>query len=292
MTVHKTFKWITPIVIAAAMILAWCGWLSPRNAALTAMVVEGLLAVILVTVAAKTVTRLRGLPKDGHSRWWAAQAALSGVLPRRLARLIVVELRLFTGLGRSLFTRTPQTAHTYGRDAKPLLWAILALGFVEGLVIDFIIQLIWPGSAWAIVVGVLHIYAILWIAGILASLKTQPHLVDASQILLRDSVFHEIRVPIESVLHVERALESGPLRSGFVIDSESGELRMTHGDAAIRIYLAPTAEVTSAEGPIQGIKTIIVSADDPRQITDAVRSVIPEEVAGEIGWTTAAIIER
>jgi hypothetical protein len=80
---------------------------------------------------------------------------------------------------------TPRTRLTFG--ARPILQIVLVLLLVEGAIVETVLALILGHSAWVWIALALHLYAMLWIAGLIASLHVLPHLVGKPSLQLRDS---------------------------------------------------------------------------------------------------------
>ncbi|GAA1460888.1 hypothetical protein GCM10009619_28280 [Williamsia maris] len=106
-------------------------------------------------------------------------------------------------------------------------------------------------------------YALCWILGLLASFRTLPHEIRGDDLLLRNTVFAGITLPMECVESVRpfRAARTG--LSGLRTDADGRSAVLGHGDTTVRINLSGV-ELRGVE-----VDFIDVTVDEPRAFVAA-----------------------
>jgi hypothetical protein len=183
-------------------------------------------------------------------------------------RLFLRFLRLEAGLWRSLFLlvsgrtdgmRPGSTAVSYHRAATPI-WAVaLFLTAVEVPAVHLIVP--WaPVRAALLLVGV---WGVLLIAGMWASYRVRPYLVDADGIRLRMGPARDITVPWSQVSSVTPRTVSTWPGAGL------GTAAVVDGHRLAYVVGGQTGVVLALTQPLAapaGITEIHVGADDPAQL--------------------------
>lgn len=160
---RRVAPWATPTLVVLEVILVWSGLLALRTAVAVGVGLEMLLSVSVASRIFAGVREFRTVRDGGADGWQAAEQSLAQLVPRRLARLIVIEPRLWVCLGRWVTGRhyRRRNIHGYRYDAalRPLLWAVVGLVVIEGTAVDVVLAFTTAGSAWVwLSVGV-HAYA-------------------------------------------------------------------------------------------------------------------------------------
>ena len=131
----------------------------------------------------------------------------------RAARWLI---RFEVGIWKSLFlwvTRRVAGMHpgaeafAYHRQIAPILGAFIFVSVIELPVVHLLI----PWDTVRLVVLFLSVWGLLWMVGLLASMKVFPHLLDADGLRIRYGTSVEVRVPwdaVESVGAKRRSVES------------------------------------------------------------------------------------
>ncbi|MGU3293407.1 hypothetical protein [Williamsia sp. M5A3_1d] len=153
----------------------------------------------------------------------------------------------------------------YGRQVRPLLLAVAALAIVEGVVIDVLIGLFTSSATAAIMAAAIHVYALCWLLGILASLRTRPHVIGEGRLVLRNSVFAGLDVPASAIETVDVCRVDGSGFSGVEVDEASRSATLRQGDATVRLHLRCFEIIGVA------VDHLDVTADDPAAFVRAVR---------------------
>jgi hypothetical protein len=124
---------------------------------------------------------------------------------RLFLRVVKYEFGIWKSLYLWMFHRpNPANAFSYAKSITPILWAFVVLSLVEIPVADTLIP--WPTVR--IVFLVLGAWALIWMIGLLASMRVYPHLVDEDGLRVRYSFNTEILVPWKNVVTVRRKMRS------------------------------------------------------------------------------------
>lgn len=236
--------------------------MSARSLLIAVTVVE----VLLVAVAARgvfvAVRSWRANRAAGLDGWGAAEEGLAGILPRKVARLLLIEPRLFVSMIRWLCRKTgSEDGFGYQRGIRPLLAVIVGVLAVEGVIADVLVATLLSGP-WVWLVLVVHLYAVWWFVAFYASMVVRPHEAAADALRVRDGIFAELVVPWPAVRGVEVVRRPNFGRSGFKRDPTSSACLLAVGDATVRLELDPQQPVRTPDGPI-GLSTLAITVDEP-----------------------------
>ncbi|MBV8995402.1 MAG: hypothetical protein JO287_17280 [Pseudonocardiales bacterium] len=260
-------SWATPTLIAVETVLVCSGLLSVGHAILVALALEAALAVTVISRGIIAVRSVRASRAAGRTGWAAAEDGLAQLLPRPVARALLIEARLWVCLLRWITGRHDGRsihAHKYGRDLQMLLIVLLGVIAVEGAVVEMILVVLLPGTPWPWITLGLHAYALTWIGGFIASLHTQPHLLHPGLLRLRDSIFTEIHIPMSAISDARPIRQPGPPRSGLRIDPSERSATLTHGDTTIALTLDPNQPIqVDGRPPITGLTRLYTTANNP-----------------------------
>ena len=145
-------------------------------------------------------------------------------------------------------------AFGYGRGVRPLVHVLLALTIVEGLVVEVVLAVLLHGTFWPWLLLAAHIYGLLWILGLLASFTVRPHLLGPDTLLLRDSAFTELAIPLSAITSVMPVNRANVFRSGLQVDGDTALL--AYGDANVALRLDPVGDPRLA-----GVATLHITVD-------------------------------
>ncbi|QUQ62434.1 hypothetical protein [Kutzneria sp. CA-103260] len=154
------------------------------------------------------------------------------------------------------------SAFAYGRGFRPLVHVLLAMSIVEGLVVEFVLGAVLPGTFWPWLLLALHVYGVLWILGLLASLTTRPHQLLPDALVLRDSTFSELTIPLSAITSVKPHARPNILRSGLKVDGDTA--LYAYGDANIAVHIDPVDDPRLA-----GVRHLHITVDEPRRFLAA-----------------------
>ncbi len=155
----------------------------------------------------------------------ALERELSRFIPGLLNRFIATELVLIVSAVQYLcggFRRPLPAGFSYVRRwaSMPLFVAMPVLIVPEMIAFDFVL---WNAGWWRVLSDVLHVYAMLWAIGIVATARIRPHRCDAEGVRLRFGCLRR--------LDLERANVANARVHGTMADDFTRTLRRA-GDAA------------------------------------------------------------
>jgi hypothetical protein len=195
-------------------------------------------------------------------------------------------VRLEIGIWRSLFLWVTRhvpgmapgvEAFAYSRDLVPLMAAFIFVSLIELPVVHLLI----PWDTVRLVVLVVSVWGVLWMVGLLASMRVFPHLIDDHGLRVRYGTNADIRVPwdaIESVTARRRNRADGKhvVVEGSVLTV--AVLKMTKVDVVLR---RPTA--VSLPGGSEEVTEVRLYVDEPRAFVLAARErlFVPAVGSGE-----------
>lgn len=273
---HGVGPWILPVVVVLELIFVVSGRLDIGVAVGVAAAVEVLLVLTAVGRARAAVRSVRGALATGCDFWLASEDGLAQLMPRRLAHLILIEVRLWTALGRRLTARhggQEGTAFGYHHGMAPLIWVIVALVAVEGAVVELVLLIALPHTPWPWISLALHAYSLIWVIGLLAAMTTRPHLLAGDELRLRDGVFAEIVIPVAAIRGARPTRHPNLGRSGFTVDDEHQTATLAHADATVALSLDPLQRITVNGATYDGpLTTMRITVDNPDRLVAALRN--------------------
>jgi len=188
-------------------------------------------------------------------------------------------IRFEVGIWKSLFLwatrrtagmRPGAEAFAYHRQIAPIIGAFIFVSAIELPVVHLLI----PWDTVRLVVLFLSVWGLLWMIGLLASMKVFPHLLDADGLRVRYGAHVDVFVPWHAVATVaakRRSVESG--RSLQVEDGVASVpvMKQTRVDVALR------EPVRVGEDEVREVRLYV---DSPKTFVPAVRERLAEHVPG------------
>jgi hypothetical protein len=263
--------WLTPAVVLVEVVLVWTGALSLLEAAVILVAVEGLLVSVVLSRAAVAVRSVRRTRMEGAEWWTAVEAGTAEVVPRPLARALLIEARMWV-CAAQWSTRRPRAgrAFGYGANVRAMTRIVVTLVVFETLVVESLLFLaLGHSSPWVWLALALHLYGLVWILGFHGSLTVLPHRIDDDALTLRDSVFTTVTVPLAVVSQVQARGRGHVGRSGFRIDE--GAALLTYGDVNVRVFVESSDRVRVNGAVPPPFRSIDLSLDDRQAFIEALR---------------------
>ena len=276
---RRLVLWSAVAASVAGIAVGAAGVLPP---AASVGLVAGLEAMAWTGVAVlswRGVRRFRSARRIGVDGWRAAEDGLSVVVPRRVARLVILEPRLWSALVTVTRRRRAASpdAFAYAAGTRTLFGVLVAVVCLEGAVVEVLVWLFVPGTTWFAVVLALHLYALVLLLGLWASFVTRPHEVASDGLHVRDGVFAELLVSWSAIRGARGATRSNVGRSGFKTDGAEAVLAL--GDATVAIELDPNRPLLldgrTVDRPLHRLWRLWVTADEPRRLVERLRSRPP-----------------
>jgi len=214
----------------------------------------GLVIVLLAAGGARA--------SSDHSRWDAAEAAVSWLVPRAISRTLVNQGRLTASLIRWVLRRQPADTGPLFGYARPLwaaTWAFVGLTVFEAVLVDGAVYIAAGDSPWLWGVLAFHVYCVVWLVAVYASAKVVPHQVADAHLILNDGCFAVATVPYTALQSAVLHKRPNFYRSGMKLDLTDRSMLVACSDANVRLVLEP------ATGPF--LRSICQSTILPRSST-------------------------
>lgn len=263
----RILKWVLPILVLIEGGLIWSGRLDLKNAVIVVAVIEALLVVAVVGEVLPAARRYRRGRSEGLDFWTALEDGLAAIMPRKLARIAVMEPRLFACLARWALRRVRPTEDGFGYHKKsPLGYIVLMVLMtapVEVLIFEILIP--WAWLRWALLF--LSVYAVFWMLGFHASLVALPHRLESGGIRLRYGLFAEVFVPYAEISGVERAARTAPKPGdGLRVAPDEGAVYLAiNGKTDLTVRLREPRPVRGFFKDTEPTTEIHFAADDPER---------------------------
>ena len=200
-------------------------------------------------------------------------------------RAVVFELRLYRSLLRWVLRRpdiTPPGAEAFGyaQAVTPVMWLWIFASAAEIPIIHVLI----PWHTVRITALVLAVWGLVWMVGLLASLKVYPHLLSGSALRVRYGASTSVVIPWREVAALtaeRRDLPSTirtlqPRETGTGTDLQVG----VSGQINVRVVLRHPLTVPTPKGDLE-ITELSFFADDPRALVGRGRQLASSATADE-----------
>lgn len=121
----------------------------------------------------------------------------------RARRLIANELGIWRSLFFMVVRRVPGRrrgvqAFPYAREITPLMAAFICVSVIELPVVGLLL----PWAMVRLIVLLLSFWSLLWMVGLLATVRVHPHLLDDAGLRVRHGATTDIRIPWEAIATV------------------------------------------------------------------------------------------
>ncbi|TYB39148.1 hypothetical protein FXF50_07825 [Micromonospora sp. AP08] len=208
---------------------------------------------------------------------------MAGVDVVRLARRAVAyEWGMWRSLARWVLRRPYPVApgaetFAYVGVVQPILGVFIALSTIEIPVLDLILRhtVGWPTVRHA-AIG-LGVWGVLWMVGLLASLRIHPHVADDTGLRIRNGVSLDVMIPWSAIARVEARYRSLPSSRAVQYDPDDpAVLNLGVGSqTAVDVALREPLSVRLPKGPSAPVREIRLYADNPKALVTRARRHLP-----------------
>lgn len=246
-------------------------------AAILLLVLE---AVALLLLAVAILRVLRARRRDRPSTGDLVEDSLAALVPRRVARLVALEIHGWSALmtvSRRWRRPPADSEFSYSRGLRMLMSVLLAWVVIEVPLLVFIAQLLIPWGWSRLALLLVGLYAVWWVASTWASFITLPHAIHGGALHLHVGALARMIVPLVDVADVSRLHRAwnhllGPSVEGGTVGFPIG------GETAIRIRLLRPSKLRRIFGRDLEAAAIHVQVDDAdRMLTALSRALTPEK---------------
>lgn len=187
---------------------------------------------------------------------------------KQFGHLIVLEVRLYAALLRWVLRRrdVPDGAQawSYAALAAPVLWLWVFGSAAEVVVFHVIIP--WEGVR--LIVDIISIWGLVWMLGTLAAYRIRPHLLLGDELRIRNSVYHDIAVPLTAISSggVREVDLPSSVRSLQMTTDDEGGCQVSVGVSGrtnVVLTLQPGTPLKTASGAVEA-DSVRLWVDDPR----------------------------
>ncbi|MEH0845393.1 hypothetical protein V6U81_23670 [Micromonospora sp. CPCC 205711] len=211
-----------------------------------------------------------------------------GRIPTLLRRAVAYELGMWRSLGSWLLrrpvTRPPGAdVFSYSGVVTPILGVFIALSAIEIPVFDLILRhtLPWPWLRHT-VLG-LGIWGLLWMIGLLASLRQHPHVVGDEGLRIRSGTSVDLRVPWTAVATVSARYRSLPSSRTIQVEHEADAAILHVGagsQTSVDVVLREPVSFPLPAGESAPMTEVRFYADDPGALVARARRHLAARLPG------------
>lgn len=256
-------RWLLPALGLGQFLLLRVGAIDGRGALLAGALLEGailLLAGRQLLVARRAYRRERAA---GLDVWGALEDGLAILMPRPVARLAVLEPKLWYCLVRWATRRRPGPA-TFGYQRRALIGPVLLLALLTLPVELLAAELLAPWAWLRVALALGGVYSLCWMAGFYASLRVLPHQAQDDRLHVRFGAFAEGVVPYGQIVGIvlERRRTPGG-RDGLQVAADGTVAYLgTGGRTDLTLHLSAPLALNGLRGATRPVGTICLAADD------------------------------
>ena len=194
---------------------------------------------------------------------------------RLMKKAVLFELRLYRSLLRWVLRRPhiPQgtTPFGYSRQVTPVLWLWIFGSAAELPLVHVLV----PWETVRIALLAIGVWGLVWMVGLLASLKVYPHLLDETALRIRHGASVDISVPWEDIASVATQRRDLPssARTLQPRETEHGtELAVAvSGQVNVQIVLHKPITVPTGKGDLR-VSRLGFLADEPQALAKRIRT--------------------
>lgn len=198
---------------------------------------------------------------------------MSGVgrLPALTWEAVLFEVALYRSLARWIVRRPEVPAGAtpigYGQLAGPMMWLWIFGSAVEVVVLDVVLHRWLPSVR--IPFLVLGVWGVVWMLGLLASMRVRPHLLDTTRLVVRSGARTRVVVPLEAIAGVRGAGHEVPglLRT---LQEQDGVLLVGMGETNLELTLTAPTTLETSRGPWT-VEQVALYVDAPREVAATLR---------------------
>jgi len=152
----------------------------------------------------------------------------------------------------------------YASQVTPLLFAFIFLSAIEIPIVSLLVP--WPPLRYGLLV--LGIWGVLWMLGLLASLRTNPHAVSESGLRLRSGFQLDTSIPWEAISTIRLRRSSAHRKLRIEHDQTRASVAL-QGTSNVEIDFREPVAVRFLDGRRASVDTIHCYADSPTALLTA-----------------------
>lgn len=193
-------------------------------------------------------------------------------LPGLAREALLVELALYRSLARWVARRPDVPAGTtaigYGQLAGPMLWLWIFGSAVEVVVLDLVLHRWVPSLRLPLLV--LGVWGVLWMLGLLASMRVRPHLLGGTELVVRSGARTRVVVPLSALEDTRGITHEVPGLVRTLHHADDILLVGLGSETNLELVLAGPTTVQTSKGPCTASR-IGLWVDEPREVAATLR---------------------
>ncbi|MHB1134950.1 MAG: hypothetical protein ACYC4L_21475 [Chloroflexota bacterium] len=279
---ERGLKWLLPLLVVAEVALVRLELLDLGTALWVAIGVEALLLIVGGRQLFVAWRRYRRERRAGLNPWLALEEGVAVLLPRPLARVVVLEPRLWAYLFLWLSRRFRRRENEFAYHKRSVMTTfLLLLAFttpVELLLLELLVP--WGWLRWLLLV--LSVYALIWLNALYASLVVLPHRLEADGLRLRFGVLAEVLVPYTAIAEVTAEHRRAPGGAeGLRAQPEAGVAYLAaNGTTDLTLRLRQPLSLQGLLNRTPPVTTLHVAVDEPHRLAASLATRLPAEDGG------------
>lgn len=189
---------------------------------------------------------------------------------------VLFEVAIYVALWRWIARRpaVPPSATPipYSRIVAPVMWLFIWGSAIEVVAVDLVVH----HFGWTTVripLLAVGIWSVMWMVGMLAAMRTRPHVLTATDLRLRAGLRGELDLPLAAVDRVatREAELSSTMRSYEITDDTL--LVGVSGRTNVQLTLCGPTILLTPKGAVQ-VERVGLWADDPRPVATLLRQAV------------------
>jgi hypothetical protein len=284
-------KWLLPLLIAVEIVLAIGGVVRPQVAAEIALGVESLLLLVGGWQVARAVRRYRQDRAAGLEVWAAVEEGMAVFVPRKVARLLVLEPQLWMCLLLWIFRRRRPTASDFSYHKNSIFGVMLIACFFSAPIEILLFELLIPWPWLRLMLLIASLYTLFWVLGYYAALVVRPHRLEDERLRLRFGLFADERLPYVALDRLAREQRTVKKRQGLSLSADQTTAFLSmDGKTDVTLHLVTPQRLRGASSVPAPVTTFCVAVDDSKRFVEALRQKM--EMRTEEARSEAAVLAK
>lgn len=280
--IERAIKGGLPLLLLANFALLRAELFAAQTAVPITLALEGLLLAVGCRQLLVATRRFRRAHTGGLPIHRALEEGLATLLPRRVARLIALEGRIWGALARWLCRRRPLNTDEFGYARRSPFGTLLALSVITAPFEILAAELLIPWGWLRLLVLVIGIYAIVWIAGIAAGVRVYPHQLAGAGLRVRYGLLTEGWFPYSMIegIAIERRATPHGAEGLHVVPAQQDREGVRYlatafigvgGKTDLTIWLREAISLDGLLAPSLPARVVCFAAEQPEEFAAALR---------------------
>lgn len=268
----RLWKWLLLVLIFVEVALVRLGLLELRTAIGVVLGVEALLLIVGVRQMVVAVRRYRGDRRVGLDPWAALENGMEVLLPRKVARVVATEPKLWFYLWMWLLRRVKRGDNDFSYHGwsllGPFLVVLLFTTPVEVLLIELLLP--WAWLRWLLLI--LAVYGFFWICGLYASLVALPHRLGDTSLHVSYGILAQAQIAYGDITEVEivrRSVRGDGLR---IASHEDAAYLAVGGNTNVTLRLRAPKSLWGWLGSTAPVTQVHLASDEPERLVKELRT--------------------